>query len=169
MKKLLLCVLLLLLVGCSSAKKYDTTSKVVSCTITNTSTIYDNFSATPLEVEVQRQEEYVMTVEEGILVEMLIHTYVTKDEILKYHNHSVEDFYNDQKTIIAGYVNNNMTGPSDVSYYEDGVVLHYLVDLRDMSNYADEYLVDERSKDGKVIFDKFEKAYLSKLSCEILK
>ena len=168
MKKLLCLLLVLLLVGCSS-EKYDTTSKVVTCVITNTSTIYDNFSATLQEVEVQRQEEYIMTVEEGILVEMLIKTYVTKDEILKYHNHSVEEFYNDQKVLIDTYESRNMTGPSDVSYYEDGVVLHYLVDLHDMSDYADEYLVDERSEDGKVIFDKFEKAYLSNLSCEILK
>lgn len=168
MRKVLLCVLLLLLVGCSNSENYDTSSKTVSCTTTNVDTIYDNFSATLQEIEVERLEEYILTVEEGILVEMLIKTYVPKAEILQYHSHSVEEFYNNQKVLIDTYESRDMTGPNDVSYYDDGVALHYLVDLHDMSNYADEYLVDERSKDGKVIFDKFEEAYLKNLSCKIL-
>lgn len=168
MKKLLLCLLLLLLIGCSNSENYDTSSKTVSCSLTNTATIYDNFSTTLQEEEVERLEEYVLTVEEGILVEMLINTYVPKAEILQYHNHSVEEFYNNQKVLIDTYESRNMTGPNDVSYYDDGVVLHYLVDLHDMSNYVDEYLIDERSKDGRVIFEKFEEAYLKNLSCKIL-
>ena len=166
MKRLMILVMILLLCACSN-NDYDRTSKVVSCMIEYEDTIYDNFSVEIKEVKVNRMEEHIFTIEEGIIKKWDTKSYIPESEIVKYHASTVEEYYQTRKAIIDNYESGNETGPSNVEYYDEGIILTYTIDLSDMSDYYDDYLKDERTKDG-VVFEWFEKAYFPNGGCKIV-